>query len=222
MLANRNFQHLQSSAYTVRSSRYIHHEFQVKFTKYIMGIIAFTTVLFLLPAFYFSNQNYEIFRELAETTQSGIASYLFREQILFNVILFTAFICNIAFWYIFTLRLTAKIVGPIKILRNHIRMLSRGDYSQPLITLRDEDEFKEVIGSYNYFYTLLKAQTESELKELNELKKYITNPAALDIIRHLASDREKRLGQQNILDEAMNHQQWMATSNEFTNRKNVS
>ncbi|OFZ17836.1 MAG: hypothetical protein A2Z20_05645 [Bdellovibrionales bacterium RBG_16_40_8] len=188
-----NNKHLQPSTYSQRSTTYVDRDFQVKYTRYILGMAILSTFIFLLPALYFSNQNYFIFYQLADLLSPDLANYIAKERIGFNAIFAITFIVNIIFWAVFSKKMTAKIAGPAKILRNHMRLLSRGDFTLPPVRLREDDEFKELVNAYNYLFILWKVQSERELEELREIQSSITNPAVYETVRRMIRERTLRL-----------------------------
>ncbi len=197
MWPKRNSKYLQPAAYSRRSSTFIDREFQLRFSKYVLIFALTSTFIFVLPLLYFSNQNYSIFFDLADLLNPDLARYIAKERMGFNVAFAVTLIANICFWLVFSKRMTAKIVGPLKIMRNHIRLLSRGDFTLPPVKLRDDDEFKELVSTYNYLYSLLKARNEKELHSLHELKKAITNPIARELIAGMIEERQNRINVSN-------------------------
>ena len=161
----RELKHLQPATYSRRSSSYVDRDFQERITRYLIGLSAISSLLFLLPALYFTNQNYSIFVDLADLNNPALSNYLFRERVGINVIFIVAFLTQAVFWYFFTKKMTEKIAAPAKVLRNHIRIASRGDFSLLPVKIREGDEFKDLINSYNYFYKLLQSQYLREIEE---------------------------------------------------------
>lgn len=180
------------AAYSQRMSKYIDRDFQIKFTKYILIVAVVSGMAFLIPTLYFINQNYDIFVNLADSFSPDIADHIAREQVGFNLIFSIFFFANIIFWVVFTRNMTAKIVGPAKILRNHLRLLSRGDLSLPPVKIREDDEFQELVQTYNYFYSLIRVQNERELTELKKVKEQVINPTAHQMLQKIIKDREDR------------------------------
>ncbi len=195
MLPQQDSHYLQPSGYTRRNSGFIDREFQLKYTRYLLWMSGLIALVFLLPPFYYCFQNYGIFIRLADLNDPRLAHFLISERFYLVVYFGVAALAQFGFWIVFSRRMSAKIVGPAKLLRNHIRLVSRGDFSLPALRIRDDDEFKDLIGSYNYFYSLLKTQYERELEDLNNLKKMTTNAGALDLIKEMTEVRAKRLGQ---------------------------
>ncbi len=189
----RELKHLQPATYTRRSTAYVDRDFQERITRYLIGLSAVSSMLFLLPALYFTNQNYSIFVDLADLMNPQISNYLYRERVGLDVIFIVALAAQVVFWYFFTRKMTEKIAAPAKILRNHIRISSRGDFSLQPIRIREGDEFKDLINSYNYFYKLLQSQYLRELEDLKSLKKTTTNPLAIKILDQFIEERALRL-----------------------------
>lgn len=185
--------HLQPAAYSRRSSKYVDRDFQLRYTKYILTVAVVSCAVFLFPVFYFSNQNYQLFFDLADLMNPKLSQYIARERIGFNVFFIISFACSLLFWTVLSRKMTAKIAGPAKILRNHIRLFSRGDFSMTPVRVRDDDEFKDLINAYNYLYTLLKVQSERELQSLKKIQGAVTNPLARELILDMIHDRESRL-----------------------------
>ncbi len=194
----RELKYLQPATYTRRTSAYVDRDFQERITRYLIGLSTLSSVLFLLPALYFTNQNYSLFLDFADISSPQLAPYLMRERVGLNVIFILAFLVQVVFWYVFTKKMTEKIAAPAKVLRNHLRIASRGDFSLAPVRIREGDEFKDLINSYNYFYKLLQSQYLRELEDLKRIKAGETNPASLKILDQLIEERALRL---NLPDE---------------------
>jgi len=193
MWSPRNAKYLQPSVYSKRSTSYVDKDFQLKYTRYILTVAAFSILAFLIPAFYYSNQNYDIFFKLSDMLNPDLAHYIAKERLNFNVLFFITLVANMIFWFIFSKNMTAKIAGPAKILRNHIRLLSRGDFSLPPVRLRDDDEFKELVNTYNYLFTLMRVQNQRELEDLKRILPAVTNPIAKELVKNMMDERAMRL-----------------------------
>ena len=193
MWSHQELKHLQPATYSRRTSVYVDREFQERTSRSILWLAALTSAFFIGPAFYFTNQNYSLFIDLADTINPRLSGYLMRERISLYVIFCVALAAQMVFWYFFTRRLTEKIAAPTKILRSHMRLVSRGDFTVPLIQTRENDEFKELTNSYNYFYRLLQTQYANELDQLKVIKAANLNSAAAKIVDQWIEDRAWRL-----------------------------
>ena len=195
MLSQQESPYLQPSGYTRRNSGFIDREFQLKYTRYLLWMSGLITLLFLLPPFYYCYQNYGLFIHLSDLNEPRLTHFLISERFYLFVYFGIAAVAQLGFWAIFSRRMSAKIVGPAKLLRNHIRLISRGDFSLSILRIREDDEFKELISSYNYFFALLKTQYARELVDLKNLKEVTTHQKALSLIDEMIEVRAKRLGQ---------------------------
>lgn len=158
-----------------------------------MGMATLSILFFVVPTYYFAHENYEIFFRLADLMNPELAYYIEREKWGLNLAFMACLMANIIFWGIFSKKMTAKIAAPIKLLRNHIRYLSRGDLSLPILRMREDDEFKELISSYNYLYSILKTQSERDLANLTKINESLTNPMAKELIQTMIYERQTRL-----------------------------
>lgn len=185
--------HLHSSAYTRRETKFVNRDFQVSYTRKTVFIATVAMALFLIPALYWTNQNYEFFIEMAYGIQPDLVKHLEGERNTLN----TLFMAAIAGQFIFLLvagqRMTDKIVAPLKILRNHIRLLSRGDMTMPPMYIRNEDEFHDLVTAYNYYYSSLQSQTDRDLARMHEALVHVTHPLAREIINEMISEKRQQL-----------------------------
>ena len=158
-----------------------------------MTLSGLSSLLFMLPTLWVMNQNYSNFMNLSDLMNPKLSNYIFREQVGLNVIFIVALVSQTVFWFFFTRKMTDKIAAPAKLLRNHIRLVTRGDFSLPPIRLREDDDFKDLVNSYNYLFKLLQVQYERELDDLKKLKTTTTNPVAIKILDQLIKERATRL-----------------------------
>jgi methyl-accepting chemotaxis protein len=197
MWSLRRPEQLQSSAYSRRESSYVDRDFQLKYTKKTFWISTFATLLFFAPALYWCNQNYEIFIDLAYGHNAKLVDHLESEQATLNTLLIACLIGQTAFLWLVGNRMTAKIIAPLKIMRNHLRLLSRGELSVNAIRLRSHDEFQELFTTYNYFYATLRAQTAKDLERLEAIRSHSTHPLALDTLKAMINEKKIQLNEVN-------------------------
>lgn len=197
MWSVRRPEQLQSSAYSRRETSFIDRDFQLKYTKKTFWISTFATLLFFLPALYWCNQNYEIFINLAYNSNASLVEHLESEQATLNTLLVACLLGQTAFLWIMGNRMTAKVIAPLKIMRNHLRLLSRGELSMNAIRLRSEDEFQDLFTTYNYFYSTLKAQARKDLERLEGLKTHTTHPILLETLNSMIQEKRIQLNEPN-------------------------
>lgn len=189
----RGHEHKQPNAYLRRTTTYIDRDFQLRHTRYILLVALLSAGVFLLPIFIIANQNYALFMKLADFMSPSIAKYIAKEQLQLNVLFAFTFLAYGIFWISFGKKMTAKLAGPIKVLRNHLHLLSRGDYTLDTIRIREDDEFKELINSYNNLYSLLKVQNQRDLQMLHSIISEVTNPVVRQLLSDMIEERQKRI-----------------------------
>lgn len=155
--------------YQKRSSSFIDKEFQVKYTSLVVCAATFGMILGLLPIYYFLNQNYQIFVELAYDQAPELIHFLEKEKLWMNTFLFGIFTALIAFFSTIGFKMTARIAGPLHILKNHLKQLSRGHWQIKHIKVRDNDEFQDLIETYNYFFSSFQVNAKKELELLKRI-----------------------------------------------------
>lgn len=131
---------------------------------------------------------------------ADLLPYLERERALLLGILIASIAGQITFLLIIGRQLTAKVIAPIRFLKNHMRYVSRGDFSQPPLQLRDGDEFEDLVMTYNYLFASLKVKHERDLKGLLEAKKHANHSISSEILNEMIEARKAHLGIQNTIE----------------------
>lgn len=192
MWFSRSKEYDRPNAYLRRTTTYVDRDFQLRHTRYILFVALLSSGTFLLPILLLTNQNYALFMKLADVMSPGMAKYIAKEHLQINVVFAFTLIAYGIFWTIFGKKMTAKIAGPIKVLRNHMRLISRGDYTLDVIRLREDDEFKELINTYNSMYKILQTQNERDLNTLRNIISTVTNPVARDLLSTMIEEHQLR------------------------------
>ena len=186
-------EHLHPNSFVRRASPYVDRQFQLKYSSRSFWLSAFSGLLLVGPLCYLLNQNYSLIRELMFRAEPQLIGHLDREQFLLNVFLLAVFAGHLVFVKIFTLTMSAKIVGPLKKLRNRFRLLSRGEFSTPPLRVRSDDEFQDLVASFNYFYSGLQSQTERDLLRLKEAHKLSSHPILKNNIEEMIKEKSMQL-----------------------------
>ena len=173
----------------------VDRRFQMKYTFALVGAILGAVIPVALVCLYFLNENYNVFIDLALTQAPELLTHLAREQTWVNVCIVALVIGVSIFSFLFGLRLTSKLAEPLLLMKEHIKMLSRGHWNIPDLVPSEEEEFYELIEAYHYFYKSLRHQTKSEIERLQKLSQI---SAQLDgknqqIWNELISEKAKRL-----------------------------
>ncbi|MCB0406985.1 MAG: hypothetical protein KDD34_02210 [Bdellovibrionales bacterium] len=201
MLLSRGIKHTKAPSYSLRTSRFIDRDFQLKYTSVVLTAALIGILVTIFPIYYFLSQNYNIFVDLAYEQAPQILHYLERERSWVNILLIAGCTGTLCFFWYLSLKLTSRIVGPIQVLKNHIRGLSRGQWAQAPIRIRDSDEFQDLIDSYNYFYDSFRVNLQ---RDLELLKKFSIDPKNRDAYlawRSLIEEKAYQLGRRDLLPE---------------------
>ncbi len=167
---HRGFEYLQIPSHQRRSSRFIDREFQLRYASVVIIAAAMGAIFAFVPVTLFLNQNYRIFIDLAAQYAPALIDDLEHEQIWVTGLLFVGFTGLTTFFLVLSFKLTNRIVGPLKVIRNHLRRLSRGHWHIAPVRIRDSDEFQDIVDSYNYFYESFRTNIRRDLDLIKKLK----------------------------------------------------
>ena len=169
-----------------RVFRIVDSQFQWKYTWYFNAFLIGSLLLFVLPSWYFLNQNYEIVNGIASKVAPQLIEHLQREQQwLIGFSIFSVFSLFVLTTWV-SLKMTGNIVGPLISMERHMWKVTTGDWSANDFRIRAQDDFRELADAYSYLYRSLKAQSESELKLLQKInidasqKRFFQCPCDLD------------------------------------------
>lgn len=168
--------------------------FQYKYCWYMITAVAGGAILFLLPAYYFVSQNYELFKSLAYDTQPHLVGHLEREVTWLQVFLGVAFVSITAVTLFLSIRMTKNLLSPLVRMEKHMHQLMLGQWHIPDYANPEEDDFRDLSMTYDYFYRSLKANSETELKLLEKLSIDPQNREAYAAWKQLLVLNRARLG----------------------------
>src|SRR6185369_11253949 len=106
------FQFRSPKRFTSRKIRFVDREFQLRYTFLLVGAAAIGIIVLIGPLYYFLDQNYDIFFNLAYDKSPELIEHLERERSGFTALLLTVSICLIVFFFMLGMRLTSGMVGP--------------------------------------------------------------------------------------------------------------
>lgn len=196
----------------------LNKSFQYKYCWYMVTAVAGGAILFLLPAFYFINQNYDLFKTLAYDTHPHLVQHLEREVTWLRIFLAASFLFLTGVTLFLGVRMTKNLLSPLIKMEQHMHKLMLGQWNIPDYSLPEEDDFRDLSMTYDYFYRSLKANTETELKMLEKLSIDPQNREAYAAWKHLLSEKRSRLG---IPEEFITSEN-VAEMNEFDQKRRVS
>ncbi|MBC86520.1 MAG: hypothetical protein CL677_05010 [Bdellovibrionaceae bacterium] len=207
---------VKPSSYQSRQTRFIDQGFQLKYTFFVSGIVLLAIACVFIPSFYFLNENYKIFTDIAYEYAPNMVRHLDREYGGLILIASGTFVAVGAFFFILGLKVTAKIIAPIHIITNHLRNLSRGRWFDRPVRIRDTDEFQDLVDAYNYFYHSFQKAISRDLKKLEKIH---VDPADRDsffALQEMISEKKQQLNiAEDNLTQLKNHDP-SNTSNEIS------
>lgn len=190
---HRGFEYLQIPSHQKRASRFIDRDFQLRYAGVVVVAAVLGAFFAFIPVSLFLNQNYRIFIDLANQYAPALMDDLEREQLWVTGLLFVGFSGLTLFFLILSFKLTNRIVGPLKVIRNHLRRLSRGQwYIQP-VRIRDSDEFQDMVNAYNYFYESFRTNLKRDLELIQKIKIDSSDKDSFTAWRTLVEERCKQL-----------------------------
>lgn len=167
---HRSLEYLNLPSHQKRTPRFIDRDFQVRYASVVISAAILGALVALVPIYFFLDQNYRIFLDLAHLYAPALMDSLERERIWITMLLFSGFCGLTIFFLVLSFRLTNRIVGPLRVVRNHMRRLSRGHWFMAPVKVRDSDEFRDLVDSYNYFYESFRTCLRRDLELLKSLK----------------------------------------------------
>lgn len=166
---------------------------QLKYTLYLCMAITGSVLLFFLPTYFFINQNYQIFLRLAFDTHPALLKHLEREIHWLWFFLASGLICIGLLSFFLTIRMTRNLIDPLARMEQHMRKLLQGHWHIPDFDVPKND-FKDLSLTYDYFYRVLKINTEMELKLLEKLNVDAQNREAYAAWKSLIEIKQQKLG----------------------------
>lgn len=192
--------------------------FQYKYSWYMVTAVVGGAALFFLPAFYFINQNYDLFISLAYDTHPHLVQHLEREIAWLRVFLGVSFLFLTGVTLFLSIRMTRNLLTPLIKMEKHMRQLMLGQWHIPDFQMPEEDDFRDLSMTYDYFYRALKANTEAELKLLEKLSIDPQNREAYAAWKMLLVEKRARLGVEDTFISNEN----VANLNEFDQKRHAS
>jgi len=196
----------------------LNKSFQHKYSLYMVTAVAGGALLFLIPAFYFISQNYELFKSLAYDVQPRLVEHLEREVTWLRFFLGGAALLIVGLTMLLSIRMTKNLLSPLVTMEKHMHQLMLGQWHIPDYLIPDEDDFRDLSMTYDYFYRALKANTETELRLLEKLSIDPQNREAYAAWRQLMAVHRARLG---VQDEFISNET-VAELSEFDRKRRVS
>ena len=212
--------HSQRPAATPRQRGFIvSRSFQYKYVWYFMTALGGAALMFILPSYFFMQQNYDLFKSLAYDTQPLLVSHLERELTWLTFFMGASIACLLGVTVFLSVRMTKNLLLPLIRMEKHMHQLMLGHWTIPDFDIDEQEDFRELSMTYDYFYRSLKATTENDLKLLEKIQVDSQNREAYAALRHLIKEKRNRLGLED--QEKLNLENVVAL-NEFDQKRRVS
>lgn len=233
MLYGKRIYESQTPQSHVRTQKMILNKaFQYKYTLYLTTAVLGGISIFFAPIYYFINQNYTFFTNLAYDTHPALVTHLEREVIWLSVFMVVSLAFIAGMTLAIGLRMTKNLLSPLVQMEKHMKKLMYGHWHIPDYKISHEDDFRDLALTYDYFYRSLKANTEAELKLIEKLSIDPQNREAYAAWKNLIVIKRSLLGLQELPFEESNVQPLSrngpdfngndASSNEAELRRRVS
>jgi len=181
------------ATFVSRNSFFVDRKFQLRHISLVLAAAFVGAAFNLVLIYFFLEKNYDIFYELAFNSAPGVVEYLERERLWFRTFSALSFVFVVLSFGFIGLRMTSKIVGPLKVLRNHLKQISRGNWSLNTIKVRESDEFQDLIEAYNYFYSSYKIMLKRDLENLKSLPVDSSNHSAYTVWEQMIEEKVRQL-----------------------------
>ncbi|RME17659.1 MAG: hypothetical protein D6797_02120 [Bdellovibrio sp.] len=159
-----------SFAYSTRERYFIHKSFQLKVIFQFLFAVSVGLLAVAPAVFYFIPQNYKMFIEMAYQQNPEMIPYLEKELVSFYIYFSFVSLFALSFFAFWGLRFSSQLIGPIRVLQNHIKRLSRGIWFLGPVRVRKSDAFHDLIEDYNYFYRSLQKKEWQDLELLQKMQ----------------------------------------------------
>lgn len=186
-LLNRNIHHKPQQSWH-------DNQFEWNYVLIFASISVFAFALFSIPLIFFFSRNYYFFESIAFNTYPTLITNLYQEKSW----LWMYCICGGAFSFSLILyfgkKFTANTIKPIKKIEDHLQQLMIGNFKDPIVFDANKSELNSIKINYEYFYRVLRSNTEQELEILRSLNIDQNNRDSLLAWQKLVQMKCKQLG----------------------------
>lgn len=177
-----------------KSIRFFNSHLQWRYALTLGTLTLSMVAVFAGTAWYFIQQNYNLFTRIAYDTHPGMVAHLERERLWIACLLILASLIAGLIALITALRITTVLLGPLYAMERHMQKAIRGDWSAAAFHVREKDDLRDIVGTYAYLYRTLRAQAEAELKMLEQIAVDPRQIQAMQAWENLSSLKRKQLG----------------------------
>lgn len=153
------------------------------------------------PFIYITNENFNFFQSLSIESSPTLLTHLEREQRWFNLIAIGLLVAiGFSNWR-FGMKLLRNFRGQMFALDRHLKHLVRGEWFVPPLRVRKDDDFKDVVEQYSYFYKSIQAITKTEIQTLEQMNIDPSQRETYLLWKNLINQKKARLGYEEISKE---------------------
>lgn len=183
---------IQTGTYN-RNSQMGDKSFQSRLTISVVLGAAFGLAASMIPTLYFINENYRLFADLAYQHAPALLNDLERERLWIHIFFASSFVGSLCYFSYMIWRISHRVAAPLNILKLHLKSLCRGNWRASGIRVRQNDEFQDLIETYNYFYFSFRQNVKRDIEFLKKLSVDQRNKDAYRAWRHLVEEKSQQL-----------------------------
>jgi hypothetical protein len=173
---------------------HLNKRFQSRYVTLLTMSLLTSSAIFLLAAFYFTQQNEAIFKNLAFDIYPNMVKHIERESswLLILLVMSLAAIGVSTMWI--AKRMTSHLIDPLVEMEKHMRHLIIGEWEKSGYRFSESKDFKDLSITYDYLLNTLKSVTEQELEMLSRMRLDPHDKETFHIWSELINQKRKRLG----------------------------
>ncbi len=206
-LLNRNVHHKPQQSWH-------DNQFEWNYVLIFAFISAFAFALFSIPLIFFFTRNYYFFESIAFNTYPTLITNLYQEKSWLWIYCISAGVLSFSLVLYFGKKFTSNTIKPIKKIEDHLQQLMIGNFKDPIVFDSNKSELNSIKINYEYFYRVLRSNTEQELEILRSLNIDQANRDSLLAWQKLVQMKCKQLG--------LDYNQTVINKNEFVNGKGTN
>ncbi len=180
------------------SPLYLHKRFQSRYVSLLTISLLVTTGLFVSVAFYFTRENYILFKSLAFDIQPQLVRHLERESQWLLILLALSLGATGFCVYRISVRMTSHLIEPLVRMEKHMRGLIMGNWDKTDFLFSESKDFQDLAMTYDYLLHTLKALTEQELQMLSRMRLDPNEKETFHVWVEMINEKRRRLNLEPI------------------------
>lgn len=170
------------------------NQFEWNYVLIFACISVFSFSIFAVPLIYFFTKNYYFFEMIAFNTYPKLITNLYQEKSWLWAYCIASGIISFSLITYFGKKFTSNTIKPIKKIEDHLQQLMIGNFKDPIVFDINKSELSSIKINYDYFYRVLRSNTEQELEILRSLNIDQNNRDSLLAWQKLVQMKCKQLG----------------------------